>query len=75
MLNDAVIPFFDAHELPLLRVLTGRGSGYCGNREHHEYALYLEVENIDHTGAKAKIPQTNGICAAIYSQMFKRGIS
>jgi hypothetical protein len=62
MLNDAVIPFFDAHELPLLRVLTGRGSGYCGNREHHEYALYLEVENTGRAGTKAKPPQTGGIC-------------
>jgi transposase InsO family protein len=62
MLNDVVIPFFDSHELPLLRVLTDRGSGYCGNREHHEYALYLEVENIDRTRTKAKSPQTNGIC-------------
>jgi transposase InsO family protein len=62
MLNDVALPFFDEYELPLLRVLTDRGSEYCGNREHHEYALYLEVENIDHTKTKAKSPQTNGIC-------------
>jgi transposase InsO family protein len=62
MLNDVVIPFFDSHELPLVRVVTDRGSEYCGNREHHEYSLYLEVENIDHTRTKAKSPQTNGIC-------------
>ena len=49
MLNDRVIPFFDSHDIPLLRVLTDRGSEYCGNREHHEYTLYLELENIDHT--------------------------
>jgi transposase InsO family protein len=61
-LNDAVIPFFDAHELPPLRVLTDRGSECCENREHHEYALYLEVENTGHTGTKAKSPQTDGIC-------------
>ena len=35
---------------------------YCGNREHHEYELYLDQENIDHTKTKAKSPQTNGIC-------------
>ena len=46
-LNDKVIPFFDANEIPLLRVLTDRGSEYCGNREHHEYALYLDLENCD----------------------------
>lgn len=62
MLNDHVIPFFDANEIPVLRVLTDRGSEYCGNREHHEYELYLDLKNIDHTKTKAKSPQTNGIC-------------
>ena len=57
-----VIPFFDSKEIPVLRVLTDRGSEYCGNREHHEYELYLDLENIDHTKTKAKSPQTNGIC-------------
>jgi len=62
MLNDMVVPFFDAHGIPLLRILTDRGSEYCGNREHHEYALYLDIENIEHAKTKAKSPQTNGIC-------------
>src|SRR5690242_2108647 len=62
MLNDRVVPFFDQHELPLLRVLTDRGTEYCGNRESHEYQLYLAVENIDHSRTKAKSPQTKGIC-------------
>jgi transposase InsO family protein len=62
MLNDRVVPFFDQHEIPLLRVLTDRGTEYCGNRESHEYELYLAVENIDHSRTKAKSPQTNGIC-------------
>jgi len=61
-LNSEVIPFFDPHGIPLLRVLTDRGSEYCGNREHHEYALYLDLENIEHSRTKAKSPQTNGIC-------------
>jgi len=61
-LNDKVIPFFDSHSIPVLRILTDRGSEYCGNREHHEYVLYLDLENIDHTKTKAKHPQTNGIC-------------
>ena len=62
MLNDRVLPFFEEHEVPLLRVLTDRGTEYCGNRESHEYQLYLAVENIDHSRTKAKSPQTNGIC-------------
>jgi transposase InsO family protein len=62
MLNDRVLPFFEEHGVPLLRILTDRGSEYCGNRETHEYALYLDLESIDHSRTKAKSPQTNGIC-------------
>lgn len=62
LLNDRVLPFFEEQGLPLLRVLTDRGSEYCGNRENHEYALYLDLENIEHTRTKARSPQTNGIC-------------
>ena len=61
LLNDRVILFFDEHEIPLCRVLTDRGTEYCGNPEHHEYELYLAIEDIDHTkGSAAR--QTNGIC-------------
>lgn len=62
MLNDQVLPFFEEHGVPRLRILTDRGSEYCGNREHHEFELYLDLENIEHTRTKAKSPQTNGIC-------------
>jgi transposase InsO family protein len=61
LLNDRVLPFFDEHEIVLSRVLTDRGTEYCGT-DGHEYELYLAVEDIDHTRTKAKTPQTNGIC-------------
>lgn len=61
-LNDRVLPFFEEHDVPLLRVLTDRGSEFCGNRETREYVLYLDLENIEHTRTKVKSPQTNGIC-------------
>ena len=61
VLNDRVIPFFDAQQVKLCRVLTDRGTEYCGNPEHHQYELYLAVEDIDHSRTKTKSPQTNGI--------------
>jgi transposase InsO family protein len=61
LLNDRVIPFFEEQGVKLLRVLTDRGTEYCGNPERHEYELYLAVEDIDHTRTKTKSPQTNGI--------------
>ncbi len=62
MLNDRVLPWFEEQGVDLLRILTDRGSEFCGNRERHEYALYLDLENIEHSRTKAKSPQTNGIC-------------
>jgi len=61
LLNDRVVPFFDAQEVKLCRVLTDRGTEYCGSPEHHEYELYLAVEDVDHSRTKTKSPQTNGI--------------
>jgi transposase InsO family protein len=61
ILNDRVVPFFDGHDVKLLRVLTDRGTEYCGNPERHEYELYLAVEDVDHSRTKTKSPQTNGI--------------
>jgi len=61
-LNDRVLPFFEEQGIAVSRVLTDRGSEYCGRPESHAYELYLAIENIDHTRTKAKSPQTNGIC-------------
>ena len=61
LLNDRVVPFYDAHEVKLCPVLTDRGTEYCGNPEHHEYELYLALEDVDHSRTKTKSPQTNGI--------------
>ena len=50
-------------------MLTDRGTEYCGAREHHEYELYLAVENIDHSGTKARHPQSNGICERFHKTL------
>ena len=62
LLNDRVLPFFEAEKLPMLRILTDRGTEYCGKVEQHDYQLYLAINDIDHTKTKAMSPQTNGIC-------------
>ena len=71
MLNDRVLPFFEEHEIPLLRVLTDRGTEYCGAREHHEYQLYLTIEDIDHSRTKARSPQSNGICERFHKTLLQ----
>src|SRR4249920_1723282 len=69
LVNDRVIPLFESHDVKLTRILTDRGSEYCGNPERHEYELYLAVEDIDHTRTKTKSPQTNGICERFHKTM------
>ena len=61
ILNDRVVPFYDEHDIPLSRMLTDRGTEFCGTQSH-QYELYLAVEDIDHSRTKTKSPQTNGIC-------------
>ena len=62
LLNDRVIPFFEEHNIPLLRILTDRESEFCGRIEHHEYQLYLATEGIEHSRTRVRNPQSNGIC-------------
>jgi transposase InsO family protein len=69
ILNDRVIPFFGSHDLDILRILTDRGTEYCGKLENHAFQLYLSVEGIEHTRTKASSPQTNGICERFHKTM------
>ena len=62
LLNDRILPWYQRHEVPLLRILTDRGSEYKGSLENHAYELFLSVEGISHTTTKAYSPQTNGMC-------------
>jgi transposase InsO family protein len=71
LLNDRVIPFFDEHGIPLLRILTDRGTEYCGKKDQHEFQLYLALEDIDHTRTKARSPQTNGICERFHKTILE----
>ena len=61
-LNDRVLPFFEEQNVPVLRVMTDRGTEFCGSQDKHPYELYLQLNDIEHTRTKARSPQTNGIC-------------
>lgn len=69
ILNDKVLPFFEEHRLPLLRILTDRGTEYKGKLENHEYELYLHIEGIDHSKTQVRHPQSNGICERLHRTM------
>jgi transposase InsO family protein len=71
LLNDRVLPFFEAHGAPLLRVLTDRGTEFCGRHDEHPYELFLALNDIDHTRTKVKHPQTNGICERFHKTILQ----
>ncbi|WP_019384814.1 IS481 family transposase [Acinetobacter venetianus] len=71
LLNDRVLPFYESQGLPMLRILTDRGTEYCGKVEHHDYELYLALNDIDHTKTKAASPQTNGICERFHKTILQ----
>mgnify|MGYP003589545521 CR=1 FL=1 len=71
LLNDKVLPFYENHQLPLLRILTDRGTEYCGKAENHDYQLYLAINDIEHTKTKVRSPQTNGICERFHKTMLQ----
>ena len=70
-LNDRVLPFFEQQALPMLRILTDRGTEYCGRVDQHDYQLYLAINDIDHTKTKVKSPQTNGICERFHKTILQ----
>jgi len=62
LLNDRVLPLLESHGVGLIRILTDRGTEFCGRPERHDFQLYLALNEIEHTKTKAYSPQTNGIC-------------
>ena len=71
LLNDRVLPFYQSESLPVLRVLTDRGTEYCGKVEQHDYQLYLAINDIEHTKTKVRHPQTNGICERFHKTILQ----
>lgn len=69
ILNDQVLPFFEEQGIPLLRILTDRGTEYKGRPELHQYELYLQIEGIDHSKTQVRHPQSNGICERLHRTM------
>jgi len=66
-----VLPFHEEHDLPVLRILTDRGTEYCGRVDKHDFQLFLAINDIDHTKTKVKSPQTNGICERFHKTILQ----
>jgi transposase InsO family protein len=71
LLNDRVLPFFAEQGMGVIRILTDRGTEYCGKPENHDYQLYLTLNDIEHSRTKANHPQTNGICERFHKTILQ----
>jgi len=71
LLNDRVLPFFAEQGMGIIRILTDRGTEYCGKPENHDYQLYLALNDIEHSRTKANHPQTNGICERFHKTILQ----
>jgi transposase InsO family protein len=69
IVNDKVLPFFEEQNVPLLRILTDRGSEFKGSVQEHPYELYLQIEGIEHSKTQVKRPQSNGMCERLHRTM------
>lgn len=71
LLNDRVLPFFAEQGMGIIRILTDRGTEYCGKPENHDYQRYLALNDIEHSKTKANHPQTNGICERFHKTILQ----
>jgi transposase InsO family protein len=66
LLNDRLLPFFDEQGQSVLRILTDRGTEYCGALDKHPFEIFLQYHEIEHTKTRARRPQSNGICESFH---------
>lgn len=52
LLNDRVLPFDEEHDLSVLRIMTDRGTEYCGSVDKHDFQPFLAINDIDNNKTK-----------------------
>ena len=56
MLNNDVLPFFEAHNAKVSTVHSDNGRKFCGRKDQHPYELFLLLEEIEHRTTKVTRP-------------------
>lgn len=60
VLNEDVLPFFEAHDVKVRTILSDNGREFCGRPDQHPYELFLQLEDIEHRKTQVRRPQSNG---------------
>jgi transposase InsO family protein len=66
LMNNDVIPTFEAHDAKIDTVLSDNGREFCGRPDQHPYELFLQLEEIEHRTTRVKRPQSNGIVERLH---------
>jgi transposase InsO family protein len=66
LMNNDVLPTFDAHNATIDAVLSDNGREFCGRPDRHPYELFLQLEGIEHRTTRVKRPQSNGIVERLH---------
>jgi len=66
VLNNDVLPTFEAHGVKVDAVLSDNGREFCGREDQHPFELFLQLEGIEHKRTKVRPPQSNGIVGRLH---------
>lgn len=66
VLNQDVLPLFEAHAARIETILSDNGREFCGRPDRHPYELFLQLENIEHRTTKVRRPQSNGFVERLH---------
>lgn len=66
VMNNHVLPTFDAHQTRISTVLTDNGREFCGRPDRHPYELFLWLEDIEHRTTQVRRPQSNGFVERLH---------
>ena len=66
LMNNDVLPTFDAHGISIVAVLSDNGREFCGREDRHPYELFLQLEGIEHKRTRVNRPQSNGIVERLH---------
>jgi transposase InsO family protein len=72
LMNNDVIPTFEAHGAKIDTVLSDNGREFCGRPDQHPYELFLQLEEIEHRTTKVKRPQSNGIVERLHRTLLDK---
>ena len=72
VLNEDVLPFFEAHKARVHTILSDNGREYCGRPDRHPYELFLQLEEIEHRTTKVRRPQSNGFVERLHRTLLDK---